>query len=85
MTREERFNMDMIDEFKQMCEILEKDGKIIYYKHRMSKALKQYQSEVEATKLQKNYNKGFEDCRQAVLDVISRIGCTKVVLKKSKR
>lgn len=41
MTREERFKMDMIDEFKQMCEIVEKDGRIIENKRRMLKALSQ--------------------------------------------
>ena len=39
MTRAERFKMNMIDEFKQMCEIVEKDGIIIEYKSRMLKAL----------------------------------------------
>ena len=32
------------------------------------KALEQEPCEVEATKLQQAYNKGFEDCRQALLD-----------------
>ncbi len=41
MTREERFKMDMIDEFKQMCKIVEKDGRIITNKQRMLKALEQ--------------------------------------------
>ena len=41
MTREERFKMDMINEFKQMCEIVEKDGLIISNKQRMLKALAQ--------------------------------------------
>jgi len=34
------------------------------------KALEQEPLEVEATKLQQAYNKGFEDCRQAVLETI---------------
>ena len=41
MTREERFKMDMMDEFKQMCEIVEKDGRIIENKQRMLKVLEQ--------------------------------------------
>lgn len=39
MTREERFKMDMIDEFKQMCEIVKKNGRIIVNKQRMLKVL----------------------------------------------
>ena len=41
MTREERFKMDMIDEFKLMCEIVGNSGRIIANKHRMLKALEQ--------------------------------------------
>ena len=41
MTREERFKMDMIDEFKLMCEIVGNNGRIIVNKHRMLKALEQ--------------------------------------------
>lgn len=41
MTREERFKMDMINEFKLMCEIVGNNGRIIVNKHRMLKALKQ--------------------------------------------
>ena len=41
MTREERFKMDMVDEFKQMCEIVEEGGRIIENKQRMLKALEQ--------------------------------------------
>lgn len=36
------------------------------------KALEQEPLEVEAAKLQKAYNKGFEDCRQAVQDYIAK-------------
>ena len=41
MTKEERFKMDMIDEFKQMCEIVEKSGRIIENKWRILKVLEQ--------------------------------------------
>lgn len=41
MTREERFKMDMIDEFKLMCKIVGENGRIIANKHRMLKALEQ--------------------------------------------
>lgn len=41
MTREERFKMDMIDEFKLMCEIVGRSGRIIANKHRMLKVLEQ--------------------------------------------
>lgn len=41
MTKEERFKMNMLDEFKQMCEIVEKGGRIIINKQRMLKALEQ--------------------------------------------
>lgn len=37
------------------------------------KALEQEPLEVEAAKLQKAYNKGFEDCRQAVNEIINDI------------
>lgn len=39
----------------------------------MIKELSQEPLEVEATKLQKAYNKGFEDCRQAVCKIIDDI------------
>jgi phage regulator Rha-like protein len=41
MTREERFKMDTIDEFKLMCKIVGSNGRIIANKHRMLKALEQ--------------------------------------------
>lgn len=39
MTKEERFKMDMVAEFKQMCKIVEEGGRIIVNKQRMLKAL----------------------------------------------
>lgn len=36
---------------------------------RVTSSIKQQPCEVEAAKLQQAYNKGFEDCRQAVLDI----------------
>lgn len=41
MTREEIFKMDMINEFKSMCKIVENSGRIILNKYRMLKALEQ--------------------------------------------
>jgi hypothetical protein len=38
------------------------------------KALEQEPIEVEATKLQMAYNQGFEDCRKAVMDLLSEAG-----------
>jgi len=40
-------------------------------------ALEQQPCEVEAEKLQQAYNKGFEDCRQAVLDCLTATGLKK--------
>ena len=37
-------------------------------------ALEQEPIEVEATKLQMAYNQGFEDCRKAVMDLLSEVG-----------
>lgn len=47
MTKEERFKIDMINEFKQMCEIVEKGGRIIKNKKRMLKALDRESSKDE--------------------------------------
>jgi len=41
MTREERFKMDMIAEFKQICKLVEESGVIIQNKSRMIEALEQ--------------------------------------------
>ena len=63
MTKEERFKMDMIDEFKQMCEILEKRGCILENKYRILKALEQLPCEDAIS-------------RQAALDLCERFdGC----------
>lgn len=56
---EELEKVDTLDMSARLCEA-----------HYMSiKALKQEPCEVESAKLQQAYNKGFEDCRQAVLDI----------------
>lgn len=45
MTKEQRFKMEMLDEFTKLCAIAEKQGNILSYKHTMLKALKAYKYE----------------------------------------
>lgn len=45
MTREERFKMEMLDEFAKLCAIAENQGNILSYKNTMLKALKAYKYE----------------------------------------
>lgn len=41
MTKDERFHLDMITEFRQICRIAERNGMIIQYKTKILKLLEQ--------------------------------------------
>ena len=68
MTKEER--EDALNYFKNK---LENEVYGAKYNKLAIEALEEDPIEVEATALQKAYNKGFADCRQAVLDTISEL------------
>ena len=79
MTKEERFKMDMIDEFKAICTHVEKDGVIIAHKTQMLEALKnslaldQIRAEIEQTDFDfGDYYDHTEDIRGLVVEVIDK-------------
>ena len=65
-------NQEAITIIKELMIACTSDSK--YYKvgDMAINALEQEPLEVEATELQKAYNKGFEDCRQAVMDCFKK-------------
>ena len=69
MTRDEAINNLNMISVAFVEPVTKEQRKLIYDTFDMAiKALDQEPLEVEAAQLQKAYNKGFEDCRQAVID-----------------
>ena len=73
MTKEERFKMDTIDEFKQMCEIVEKDGRIIVNKQRMLKALEQEPSEDAVSRGKAIYEISVKDGKSEQIEALMQL------------